>query len=70
VAAALPEIGHLASYGRELRAALDSRLDELRDAARAAEAATLEPEFLSAVQQVERLLPMAETLVERCLPAN
>jgi hypothetical protein len=65
VAAALPVIGRLASLGRELRGYLDSNLNELRDAVRAAEGATLEPEFASSMQAVERLLPMAEQQVER-----
>jgi hypothetical protein len=63
--AALPVVGRFASLGRDLRSYLDSNLDELKTAIRAAEGATLEPEFATAMQQVDRLLPMAELQVER-----
>jgi hypothetical protein len=62
---ALPLAGKLVALGRDLRAALDSSFIDLRDAVRAATGATAEPEFVSAVEQIQRRLPGAESTVER-----
>jgi hypothetical protein len=61
---ALPYVGKLVALGKDLRAALDANFVDLRDAVRSAVAATQEPAFVSACEQIERYLPRAEAAVQ------
>lgn len=59
----MPLVGKLIAAGHDLKSLIDSDFIDLRDAVRSARAATREPDFVSAVQKIEKYLPLAEGCV-------